>query len=416
MNYGLIGEKLGHSFSKPIHEQLASYTYELQPLSKEQFPAFMQKKAFHAINVTIPYKEAVIPYLTHMDQRAQRIGAVNTIVNDHGLLLGYNTDYDGFSYLLQKHKFSLQDKEILILGHGGTCKTITAVAQDRGAKKIWVASRRPQGENVVSYEQAQKMQSIQIIVNASPQGMYPQNGAPLLNISYYPHLEAVVDVIYNPLKTQLLLQAQDLGIPFANGLEMLVAQAKYAAEYFIGHKIEEQKIDEIYTALNGNLHNLVLIAMPSAGKTTLGKELASLLHKNFVDMDARIVQEAGKSIPQIFAEDGETVFRDWETKIAACLGKETGQVIATGGGIIKREENIRALRQNAIIVYIDRNLSNLLVGHGRPLSKDIESLQKMYAERLPYYLKYSDIQVENNNSKEVAVQQIKEKFYEAIGY
>ena len=346
-------------------------------------------------------------------QGPQRIGAVNTVVNQNGLLIGYNTDYDGFSYLLNRHGFSLTGKIVFILGSGGTAKTVAAVARDRQAKEIVLVSRGNKA-GTIPYAEAQARADAEIVVNASPQGMYPQNGAPLLDLAGFAHCQAVIDVIYNPLKTKLLLTAEALGIPCANGLEMLVAQAGYAAAYFSGQAVDLGKIAAVWADLRQKLTNAVLIAMPSAGKTSLGQALAEMLGKRFVDLDSLIEQEAQMSVPQIFARHGEACFRDWESEIAARVGLETGQVIATGGGIVKRAANIAALKQNGALLFIDRDLELLLPGYGRPLSQDRAALAALYAERLPLYQKYSDATVANNGAQHAAAQALRTTFEELM--
>lgn len=406
MQYGLIGETLEHSFSKEIHEHLADYEYELCPLNSEEFTAFMEKKDFRAINVTIPYKEAVIPYLDELDDRAKAIGAVNTIVNRDGKLYGYNTDFDGFAYLLARHNIDLKDKSVLILGAGGTSKTITAVAEFLGAKEI-IRSDRTAREGVISYEEAQEQTQAEVIINATPNGMYPNNDdEPLVDISRYPNLTAVVDVVYNPIKTSLILGAEIMKLPCCGGLEMLVAQAKCAAELFTGQHIDNSEIQKIYIGLLLKKRNVALIGMPGSGKTTIGRMLAERLNMKAVDCDDAIEARAGKTIKEIFEDHGENAFRIMEAEVIEDLGKEGGQVISTGGGAILKEENVRALRQNSVVIFLDRPTEKLPITDGRPLAPDVEALFRLYANRYRKYLAVADIKVKNGGTAEEAVNAI----------
>ena len=407
MEYGLIGEKLGHSFSKIIHEKLADYTYELCPLAKDELDAFMTAKQFKAINVTIPYKQDVIPHCDVLDDSAKRSGVVNTIVNRDGKLFGYNTDFAGFLYNLNAHGITLKDKKVMICGSGGTCKTVTAVAEYMGAKEILVVSRSKK-ENAVTYEECIRHKDVDVVVNASPKGMYPNNGESPLDLSNFPNCKAVVDVIYNPLKTRLLQQAEQLGMKAVNGLEMLVAQAKFAVEHFLSTEIENDKIDQITLELLKQLTNIVLIGMPSSGKTLTGKALCKYIDKTVVDTDAVIVERSGMSIKEMFARHGETYFRQWEHDVIEEFSKQNGLIIATGGGAIKNEENIQNLKQNGVVMFIDRDLEHLLVTDDRPLSKDTNAVAKLYEERYPLYTKYGDLRVPNNYPMEISQQELDE--------
>ena len=407
MEYGLIGEKLGHSFSKIIHEKLADYTYELCPLAKDELDAFMTAKQFKAINVTIPYKQDVIPHCDVLDDSAKRIGVVNTIVNRDGKLFGYNTDFAGFLYNLNAHGITLKDKKVMICGSGGTCKTVTAVAEYMGAKEILVVSRSKK-ENAVTYEECIRHKDVDVVVNASPKGMYPDNGESPLDLSNFPNCKAGVDVIYNPLKTRLLQQAEQLGMKAVNGLEMLVAQAKFAVEHFLSTEIENDKIDQITLELLKQLTNIVLIGMPSSGKTLTGKALCKYIDKTVVDTDAVIVERSGMSIKEMFARHGEAYFRQWEHDVIEEFSKQNGLIIATGGGAIKNEENIQNLKQNGVVMFIDRDLEHLLVTDDRPLSKDTNAVAKLYEERYPLYTKYGDLRVPNNYPMEISQQELDE--------
>lgn len=340
----------------------------------------MRARDFKAINVTIPYKELVMPYCDVIDDAARAIGSVNTIVHKDGRLKGHNTDFAGFTYLLRRHGISLRGKTVMLLGTGGTQKTVLAVARAEGAAEVVLVSRR-KTEGAITYDEAAKRADVQVLVNTSPVGMYPNNGECLVRLENYPRLEAVLDVIYNPFHTALLQQAEARNLPAVNGMLMLVAQAKYAAEYFLGSSIPDTEIDRIDKELRGRLSNLVLVGMPSSGKSSLGKACARLLDKRFVDMDDVLVERIGGPISSILSPGNETPFRDLESDVAAQLGKENGQVIATGGGAVLRAENVRALRQNGVVVYIDRPLEQLAVGGARPLSQSAAALAAMHAAR-----------------------------------
>ena len=415
MEYGLIGAKLGHSYSKIIHEMLLpQYPYELHPLPTEaEARQFLEQRPFQAINVTIPYKQLVIPYCEAVDERASAIGAVNTIVNRDGKLYGHNTDFGGFLYMVKAHGVSLRDKTVLILGTGGTHNTVAAVCRSEGAAEILTVSRRA-GEGQLDYAQAAARTDVQIVVNTTPAGMYPDNGGCLLELGSFDRLEAVFDVVYNPFRTELLLRAEERGAVAVCGFEMLVAQAVYAAEYFHDAPIDHARIGEIHKALKAKLCNISIVGMPSSGKTTIGKALAEKLGKTFVDLDEEIVRRAGKSIPDIFAQEGEAAFRRLETEAAAEAAKHTGQVISCGGGIVKTPGNARLLRQNGPVLWICRPLEALTVGGGRPLSSSREALEKMEAERLPLYRAAADGIVENSGSLNQAITAAEEVFYEIL--
>ena len=407
MEYGLIGGKLGHSYSKLIHEMLCGYRYDLCPLPTEaEARAFLKKRLFKAINVTIPYKKLVMEYCTYIDPRAKAIGAVNTVVNKNGLLYGYNTDYSGFAHLCEAHGVDFTGRTVLILGTGGTHNTTSAVARDKGAAKILTVSRKPDPEKgELSYTQA-LTSGAQIIINTTPAGMYPNVGVCNLDVAAMPGLEAVLDVVYNPDKTELILRAEEAGVPVAvGGLEMLVAQAVYAAEYFLGRTFEDAagEIDRITAALRRDTRNVALIGMPSSGKTTVGRALAEALGKRFVDLDEEIVKADGRSIPDIFAAEGEEGFRQKETAVIAQFAKEGRQLLSCGGGAVKKPENVRLLRQNGVVLFLDRPLDALTVGGGRPLSSSADALRTMYAERRPLYLAAADAVVPNETTVADAV-------------
>ncbi len=404
--YGLIGEKLSHSFSKEIHEALADYTYDLIPLSREEFPRFMKARDFAAINVTIPYKKAVIPYLDDIDPAAKQIDAVNTIVNRSGRLIGYNTDYSGFLYMVKAHGVNMRGKKVIVIGNGGASAAIQAAVRHEQAKEMIVV-HRVNGKGAISYEECfANHLDAQVIINTSPVGMFPKITDAPLDLSLFHCLEAVVDVVYNPLMTKLALEAKDRGLNAVGGLEMLVAQAKQAVELFLGETIDDAMIDTLVQKVWRERSNIVLIGMPSAGKTTLGELLAKRCKKEFIDMDECIVSRAGKSIPAIFAQRGEQGFRALESEAALALAKENGKVIATGGGIIKHKINMDLLRQNGTVFFIDRSLDKLKATASRPLSSSEEALKELYAQRIALYRRYADHIVSNNADIDACVESI----------
>lgn len=395
MEYGLIGGKLGHSFSKQIHERVGGYPYQLVPLpTEEEARAFLEKRDFKGINVTIPYKKLVIPYCHWVAPQAAAIGAVNCLVNREEKLYGYNTDYSGFCYLLDANGISLKDRVVLILGSGATHNTLTAVCRDRGAREILTAGRRG-GEGILTYDQAARRSDVQVVLNASPAGMFPENGSCLLDLSGLTNLEGVADCVYNPFSTRLVLEARERGIPAVGGFEMLVAQAVYAAQLFLDRTFDPEVIPQTVSSLRSQLCNVSLIGMPSSGKTTVGRRLARELGKTFVDLDEEIEKEAGISIPEIFARGGEEAFRNLETQVTARVTQGQNQLISTGGGIVLRKKNHFLLRQNGPVILLRRPLDQLEVGGGRPLSKSREELARMEQERAPFYQAAADGVVEN---------------------
>lgn len=402
--YGLIGAKLGHSYSKIIHEQLAGYQYELIPLPTEaEARAFMERRAFTAINVTIPYKQLVIPYCDEIDPKAKAIGAVNTIVNRGGKLYGYNTDYAGFAYLARAHNIDFTGKTVLILGTGGTHSTVEAVCRDGGAGTILSASRTGKF-GALTYNEAMRRRDVQIIVNTTPCGMYPNVGQCLLDPTAFPALEALLDVIYNPFRTELLLRAEEHGITAAGGFEMLVAQAVYAAQHFTSRfYATDSVIPTASRRLRRQLANVSLIGMPGCGKSTIGSALAKQLGKTFVDLDEEIERRTGNNIPDIFAREGEEAFRRYEAETLADVAKHTGQIIACGGGVIKNPANVRALRQNGSVLWVQRPLGKLATG-GRPLSQGGAALKQLQAERTPLYQAAADAVLDNSSTLAAAVQ------------
>lgn len=400
---GLIGERLGHSFSPAIHGMLSDYEYKLYELSPEQVGPFLEAKAYDGLNVTIPYKKTVIPYCDELTDAARSIGSVNTIVKrPDGTLLGHNTDYDGFLWLLKNAGAKVEGKKAVVLGTGGASVTVQAALRDLGAAQVVVVSRSG-GDN---YENIARHADAKILVNATPVGMYPKTGVSPVDLDVFTALEGVFDVIYNPAKTRLLLEAEKRGIPCANGLGMLVAQAKAAAERFTGKLIDDEKVYTIRAELQRSTRNILLIGMPGSGKSTVGAALAEKLGKRLVDADALIVEKAGCTIPEIFEKDGEEGFRRIEHEVLCEISKESGLVIATGGGVVTRPENMDPMRQNSLIVWLLRDL-NKLPRDGRPLSQK-NPLAEMFKVREPLYRAAADCIADNNGSLEDTVNQILE--------
>ena len=386
MRAGLIGEKLGHSFSPQIHAALADYSYDLVELEKSALGDFLRNGGYDAFNVTIPYKQSVIPYLAHVSDEAARIGAVNTVVRrEDGSLAGYNTDYAGFCDLVRSLDVELANKKVLVLGSGGASRTAVAVAEDMGAREVVIVSRS--GEN--NYENIHRHADAEILINATPVGMYPGNGVSPLSLDSLPRLEAVFDAIYNPAKTKLLQDAAARGIRHANGLLMLVSQARRAAEIFLGKQIPDSEVTRIAQMIQKQTLNVVLVGMPGCGKSTLGKLLAAEMGRPFVDLDEEIVKRAGRPIPQIFSTEGEEGFRALESKVVADICRGSGLVIATGGGVVTREENLPLLSQNGRVIFLDTPPEGLPTA-GRPLSQS-KTPEALYRERLPLYKKAADV-------------------------
>ena len=400
MKCGLLGRKLGHSYSPQIHNLLGDYSYVLFEKEPEELENFLKNGDFSGLNVTIPYKKEVIPYLSELSPTAKKMGCVNTVLRrSDGTLYGHNTDYFGFTSLVRHAGLSVAGKKVLVLGSGGASNTAVAALKDLGASPV-VISRS--GEN--NYGNLHLHRDVAAIVNTTPVGMYPNTGVSPIDLGLFPHLEGVLDVIYNPARTQLLLDAEKLGIPRENGLWMLVAQAKEAAEVFTGGKISDAVIEKIYRQLSHQMKNIVLIGMPGCGKSTIGTLLAEKLGRTLADVDEKIISLAGKSIPDIFAQDGEPTFRDWETQALTELGKQSGLVIATGGGCVTQKRNYPLLHQNGYLVWLERDCS-VLPTDGRPLSQ-ANDLGKMYAARKPLYEAFADIRVENTGTPAETVQKI----------
>ncbi len=386
--FGLLGEKLSHSFSPLIHSYLGDYEYNLYEKTPGAVGDFLKSGCFDGLNVTIPYKKTVIPCCSKISEKAERIGSVNTLLRrSDGALIGDNTDYDGFSYLLDKLNIGLNGEKALILGSGGSSVTVRAVLTDRNARDIVTISR----SGPDNYGNLDRHYNAGLIVNATPVGMYPDTGVSPVDLSVFSACRAVIDIIYNPFKTKLLLDADALGIPNVNGLPMLVAQAKRAAELFTGADIDDGVIDIITQKIERRKKNIVLIGMPGSGKTATGMALSRLTGRDFCDTDALITENAGKSIPEIFLEDGEPAFRRLETETLKRVSKKSGAVIATGGGIVTIPENLRLIRQNSTCVLLDRDLSSL-PSDGRPLSIK-NGVAALAEKRLPLYNEWCDVKI-----------------------
>lgn len=412
MRYGLIGEKLGHSFSKIIHEKLADYTYDLIPLSQEELDVFMRNKEFSAINVTIPYKETVIPYLDEVDPKAAKMGAVNTVVQRDGKLSGYNTDYFGFRYMLEHNHIKIAGKKVLVLGRGGACKAVKAVLEDMGAAEIQIVYYKF-ANDAISYETCYTVHTdAQVIVNTTPVGMYPNAGYSPIDLEPFTKLEAVADVVYNPLRTRLVLDAEKRGCQAIGGLEMLVGQAKYAVEIFLNQTLSDDAIDLVHRDLITERRNLVLIGMSGCGKTTIGKLAAEKLGKTFVDTDVEIIKRIGMSIADYFAAYGEDAFRKVESQVIREVAAQNNQVISTGGGVIKDPENIQWLKGNGTVIWLQRDPELLESGKGRPLVPNQDAVRRLLKERLPLYTAASEVIVDNNDDEERALQEVLKAFYQ----
>ena len=407
MTYGLIGEKLGHSFSPEIHACIGDYPYQLTELTPAQVAPFLQKREFSAINVTIPYKETVIPLCDEISEAARAMGAVNTIVNRGGKLYGYNTDFGGLKRLVELTGVDPQGKKALILGTGGTCKTATAVLRAMGAGEILLAGRTPR-EGVLGYDALPY--DAQILINTTPCGMYPHLDGMAADPADFPRLEAVIDVVYNPLRTDLLQRAQALGIPHCGGLPMLATQAILAAEHFFDKPIDAAQAEQIVRRVENRKTNIVLIGMPACGKTTVGRALAKALGRPFIDADEELVRQVGRDIPTIFAQEGEAAFREYEAQTLRSLAGKTGCVIATGGGAILREENVRYLKKNGRLFFIDRPLTALIPTADRPTASSAQAIARRYQERYPIYCQACDSHLAADRPVDEVVAAIIEEF------
>ena len=404
MNCGLLGEKLGHSYSPAIHAMLADYDYRLYEKSPGELEDFLLRGGWDGLNVTIPYKKAVMPYCAELSDTARRCGSVNTLLRlPGGAIRGENTDAYGFSYLLQSLGFDPAGKKCVIFGSGGAAATVRAVLAEKGAGEIVMVSRSG-GDN---YGNLARHADAAFVVNATPAGMFPHNGGAAASLAPFTRCEAVADLIYNPARTALLMEAERLGIPCANGLGMLAAQAKRSAELFLGTDIPDGEIARIEKALSREMQNIVLIGMPGCGKSTVGRLLAEALGREFYESDALVEREAAMSIPELFRREGEAGFRQRETAALAELGKLSGAVIATGGGCVTREENYPLLHQNGVIVRLRRRLDKL-PREGRPISLQSD-IGELYERRRPFYERFADLSISNDGTPEETVRAVMEK-------
>ena len=399
MKFGLLGRKLGHSYSPMIFDLMGGYRYDLFEREPEGIEDLLKNGDFDGLNVTIPYKKEVLQYLDEIDPLALRLGAVNTIVKKNGKLFGYNSDYYGFLSLVQRTRIEPPNKKVLVLGSGGASVTVRAVLEDLGAQVVLISRS---GED--NYTNLDRHRDAALIVNTTPVGMYPHNGSAPLSLEGFTALEGVLDLIYNPARTQLLMECEKYGIPGFNGLWMLVAQAKQSAQWFLGRELPDSLVSDIHQKLRDKMENIALVGMAGCGKSTLGRALAKETGKKFVDADAEVEDLAGKSIPEIFAQDGEEMFRRMETTVLAELGMESGLVIATGGGCVTREENYPLLHQNSRIIWLDRCPARLPT-EGRPLSQKTHPA-KLYEMRKPLYKAFADATVDNNGTKGETVTEI----------
>ena len=416
MKYGLIGKTLKHSFSKQIHEKIAPYTYELCELCEHELQSFLEKRDFCAINVTIPYKEAVLPYLDEIDENAKSIGAVNTIVNRDGRLFGYNTDFFGLCAQIKRSKIEIQGKKVLVLGTGGTSRTACAVCSHLGARQVLRVSRSER-DGAISYAQAKELHTdAQVIINTTPVGMYPNADgvdgemSTAIDISDFPSLCAVVDVVYNPLRTDMILCAKNRSLAAEGGLYMLVSQAVAAYGLFFDTAVDDDMCEKIYTKIESQKENIVLVGMPSSGKSTVGKLIAKMLDRPFYDTDDEIVRARNCSISEIFENEGESAFRDLESKVIKELSSLGGVVIATGGGAVLRDENVRRLRRNGRIYFLDRPLRELVPTSDRPLAADKTAIEKRYKERYDIYKGWCDCRICEFSSENATAHSILEDF------
>ena len=399
---GLLGETLGHSYSPMIHHELGEYDYRLFEVSKEDLDAFLCSDRWDGLNVTIPYKKAVVPYCVELSEAAAKLQSVNTLVRrPDGTLYGDNTDLFGFLYMVRSSGIDPAGKKALVLGSGGASVTVKAALEQLGADVIVISRSGPD-----DYDHLDRHADAQIIANTTPVGMYPHNGAAAVDLRLFPQCEGVLDIVYNPARTALLLQAEELVIPHAGGLSMLVAQAKRSSEQFTGTAIGDEALARVERAVNQRLRNIILIGMPGSGKSAVAAALGKALDREVVEADELIAQRTGMSIPEIFAQSGEETFRKLETEVLAEQGKRSGIILSTGGGCVTRPENYPLLHQNGTIFRLTRDLAKLPT-EGRPISQTTD-LAQLCARREPLYRRFADVTVSNDGALEVTVQTIKE--------
>ena len=393
---------------------IGGYNYELLELPQDRLASFLKKREFDGINVTIPYKESVLPYLDEIDPSAAKVGAVNTIVNRHGKLYGYNTDLGGMIAQIRQMGLELCGKKVLILGTGGAAKTAYAAASQLGAAEVSFVSRSGRNGSLTYDEASLQCADVGILINATPCGMYPELDNRPIDLTHFPFLSGVLDAIYNPLSSRLVLDARQRGIPAQGGLYMLVTQAALASELFTGKRCEQNTVDAVYSHLLREKRNLILIGMPGCGKTSVGQEAARRMGRSFIDLDDCIAAKAGKTIPDIFSEDGETVFRDMESQLVRDIAIETGLVIATGGGCVMRPENMERLRQNGCLFLLDRPIEQLLPTADRPLSDSFEKLRALHHQRQKLYRDAADEVIPTENSVASTAQAVVRRFNEVL--
>ncbi len=407
--YGLLGRKLGHSYSPAIHAQLGDAAYRCIELEPDQLGEFLKRDDIGGLNVTIPYKRDVLPFCTWTSESVRQIGAANTLVKRDGKLYAYNTDKPGFMEMTRRSGISVEEAKVLVLGSGGASLAVKAGLSSMGAAQIITISRS--GEN--NYDNISRHYDADVIVNTTPVGMCPKCIQSPLSLQGFRNLRGVLDVEYNPARTGLMLQAEELGIPHASGLTMLVAQAIRSHEIFFDTEVPDEMTDSILRTLRSDSFNIILAGMPGCGKTTVAGELGRLTGREVIDMDEEVVKAAGKSIPDIFQDDGEKVFRDMESEQIARFGAMSGKILSLGGGAVLREENYAPLHQNGRIYFLQRDLS-LLGMDGRPLSKDAATLENMYKERLPRYQRFADAEVENSGTPEETARTILSDFQSSL--
>ncbi len=411
MEYGLIAEHLGHSFSKTIHDMIGNYDYTLKEIEKDSLADFLKSKNFKGLNVTIPYKTSVIPYLDELDSIAKEIGAVNTIVNKNGKLYGYNTDFFGMTALIKKQGFDFNGKKVLILGSGGTSKTAFAVSNHLGAKEIFIVSRKNETGKITYEDVAINHNDADFIINTTPKGMFPNINECPIDLDGFKSLNGVIDAIFNPLSSNLVLNAKKTGISSIGGLYMLVTQAVCASELFFDKKYEPNLADKIYDKLLNEKTNIVLIGMPSSGKTTIGRKLAKILNREFIDTDELIKKESSLFPGEIIKTYGEEYFRDLESKVISEISTKNNTVISTGGGAILRDKNIQNLKLNGTIIFLNRKLEDLTLTSNRPLSNTPDKLKKLYDTRFPIYYSSSDFVIDVKDDFSQSVAEINHKIF-----
>lgn len=406
MEYGLIGEKLGHSYSGIIHNKIGDYGYKLCEIPHDRLEEFMLKRDFKGINVTIPYKKDVIPFLDEISAEARKIGSVNTVVCRNGKLFGYNTDIAGFLYMAKRAGIEFKNKKTVILGSGGTSLTARAAAEIGGAAEIVVVSRN----GADNYGNLKKHTDADVIVNTTPVGMFPDVCKTPVNLDIFSSPEGIIDVIYNPVRTELIMQAEKRGIKFSSGLPMLAAQAVYAYDKFFDMDSGEELFEKIISETMFETENIVLVGMPGCGKTTVGKQLAGILNREFIDTDNYIEIQKNTTVPEIFEAVGEDGFRMIESDVLKTVCMLSGKIIATGGGAVTKNENYINMHRNGKIIFIERDIDSLELS-GRPLSENFDAVKKLYNERYELYMKYADYTVDNNGKINECVKKILQKCY-----